>query len=130
TVPVENTEPRPFLGDDTGEKRGAVGPGTSDFEVGRAGTADGAAAEERPADVGRTAARARDHPPGWMLERCEPGAEDPGLVQDLQRVLVAGDVKLVTRPSLERAAAVRPDLGGHPEPTKQAEGAASDGRVG
>ena len=64
-----------------------------------------------------------------MLERREPRAQDAGFVQDLNRVLVAGDVQLVARPSLERATAVRPDLGGDAEPAQEAERAACDGRV-
>src|SRR5712692_10725375 len=65
-----------------------------------------------------------------MFERCEPRAQYSGFVQDLQSVLVTGDVQLVARPSLERAAAVRSELRGNAKPAQKAERAASDGRVG
>src|SRR5262245_55872738 len=47
-------------------------------------------------------------------------------MQDLQRMLVARDVKLVAGPTVERAALVRADLRCDAESAQQAEGAARD----
>lgn len=65
-----------------------------------------------------------------MLERDQTRTEDAGLVENLKRAVVPGDVELVARAGLERAAAVRADLRGDAERPQQTEGPACNGRIG
>src|SRR5436190_15274049 len=91
------------------------------------GTGDRAASEQRTAKVCTATARARNDPPGRMVERCEPLRQDSRLVQHLERVIVTGDVELVARRALERVLPVGADLGPDAEVAEQAERAAGNG---
>jgi hypothetical protein len=64
-----------------------------------------------------------------MFERCEAGADDSGLVQNLERPVVSGDVQLVAGPPVEGASPVGANLGGDAERAQEAEGAPRDGGV-
>ena len=73
------------------------------------------AAEQRASDVGTAAARPADHSLRRMLERRARSREDAGLPEHRQCVSIDVDVKLVARRPVERAAAIRADLGAHIE---------------
>ena len=64
-----------------------------------------------------------------MFERCQAGADDSGLVQNLQRPVVSGDVQLVAGSPVEGASPVGADLGGDAERPQEAEGAPRHGGV-
>jgi hypothetical protein len=98
---VEDSELHSFLGCDVRKKVSAVGPRTADLQVRRTRAAERAATEQRPAEVRRTAARARDDPPWRALERRQARAEHAGFVEHLQRALVSGNVQLIPRASIE-----------------------------
>ena len=93
-----------------GEQLGAVRVVRPQLEVGVSGPGHGAGGQERPAQVRGAAARAADEPRGRALQRREPGADDPGLVQHLERARVVVQVDLEARLVLEGPAAVRADL--------------------
>jgi hypothetical protein len=65
-----------------------------------------------------------------MLQRGKARAEDARFVQYLKRALTSRDMKLVSRPTLESATSVGPDLRGDTERAQEAEGAARDRGVG
>jgi hypothetical protein len=112
---VEDSETHAFLVCDSREKVGALGPRAADLEVRGTGAAERAATEQRSAQVCGTAARARDDPSRWALERRQPGCEHSGFVEHLQRAFVSGDVELIPRAALEGLPRVSPDLGRDPE---------------
>jgi hypothetical protein len=64
-----------------------------------------------------------------VVKRCQPGAENPSLVQDLERTLIPGDVQLIPGSAVERATAVGTNLGRHRERAEQAERASCNRRV-
>ena len=119
-----------FFGGEACEEVSALRFGAAKLEVRRARAAQRAAAQQRAAQVGAAATGARDDAARRCRERCEPGAQDACFVQHLQRMLVAGDMKLVARSTVEGATLVRANLGRDAEAAEQAEGAASNGGVG
>lgn len=64
-----------------------------------------------------------------MCERRQAGAEHARLVENLECVLVAGDVQLVARTSFEGTARIRSDLAADAERPEQAEGPPRHRRV-
>ena len=64
-----------------------------------------------------------------MFQRGQAGADDSGLVQNLQSPIVTCDVQLVAGPPIERAAPVGANLGGDAECPQEAEGPARDGWI-
>ena len=79
--------------------------------MGRARARERAAAEQRPAQVRRAAARAGHDPLRRPLERRETVADHARLAQHLQRAVVAGDMELVARLPPEGVALIGADLG-------------------
>jgi len=126
---VEDSETHTFFVCDAGQKVGALGPRAADLEVWGTGAAERAATEQRSAQVRGTAARARDDPPRWTLERRQPRGEHSCFVEHLQRPFISGDVELVPRAAVECLPRVCPDLGRDPESAQEAEGSARHRRV-
>jgi hypothetical protein len=89
---VEDAEAYSFLVGDAREEFGAVDLGAADLEMRRAGPAERTATEQRSTEIRSAAARARYDPPWRALEWREAGAEHPGLVEHLERVIVSGDM--------------------------------------
>ena len=93
----------------------------ADLEVRRARAAERAAAEERAAQVRRAAARSPTTRRGGRSSGARRSVEDARLVRAPgARAVVPGDVQLVARRAVERAAAVGADLGRHAERAQQA----------
>ena len=91
--------------------------------MGRARARERAAAEQRPAQVRRAAARASHDPLRWPLERRETVADHARLAQHAQRPVVARDMELVPRLPPERMSLIGADLGGEAELAQETEGA-------
>jgi hypothetical protein len=130
TTPLHDTELHSFLGGKPRQELGPLGLGTSELQMRRARTAERTTAEQRPAQIGAAAAGTCDDPPRWDGKGRQAGAQDAGFVQNLERVLVSGDMELVARGPVESPPPVRADLGRDAEPSQQAEGTANDGGVG
>jgi hypothetical protein len=127
--PVRDPQLHALLRGDTCDEIRAFRLCASQLEVGRARPAERTTTEKRAAQVRTAATGARDHTSGRTGERRESGAQDSGLVQHLYSPLVAGNVELVPRRTIERASLVGTDLGGDTEPTQEAERTTCDGRV-
>lgn len=127
---VGDAQENTFFNRETGEEVGPFRLGAPDFEVRRPRPAEGAATEERPANVRAAAARARDDPSRRRCQRRQPCAEDPRLVEHLERTLVAGDMELVPRRAVERAALVRANLRRDTERAEQTECTTRDRGLG
>src|SRR4051812_5672842 len=93
----------------------------------RARSAQGAAAEQRSAEIRAAAARLRDDAAGRIRERRDAHAQHSCLVQNLERALVSRDMKLVPPAAPEGAAPVGAGLRRNAEPAQEAERAARDG---
>ena len=126
---VEDAEAHSFFAGDACEEVGAVDPCAADLEMRRAGPAERATAEQCPSKIGGAAARPRDHPPWRALEGREAGSEHSGLVEHLECTVVAGDVQLVPRASIESVSCIGPNLGDDAESAQQTERSTRDGRV-
>ena len=124
-----DTQLHSLFGRDARKKVGPFWFRAPKLEVWRTWSAERASAEQGAAEVRTATAGARDDATRWAGERREPRAEDSGLVQNLDGVLVTVDVELVTRPAVEGAALVRPDLGRDTEAAQQAEGPPGNGRL-
>src|SRR5262249_134704 len=111
----------PLFGHEPGEELGAFGLRGAGLEMSRPGTAQRAAAQQGAANIGATAAGSRNDSAWRRRQRRQPRAEDPGLMQQLERVLVSDDVQLKARRAVERAALVRSDLRRDAECAQQAE---------
>ena len=96
----------------------------------RARSAEGRAAKQRAAEVRTPAAGACDDAARRCGKRSEPRAQHTGFVQDLERALVACDMQLIARRTVEGTALIRADLGCDAECAQQAERASRNGRVG
>ena len=112
------------------EELGARAGRTADLQVRRARTGERAASEQRAAQVGAAAARARDDATGRALERPESAAEDACLVHQLERPAASRNVELVARLAAERPAPVGADLRRNLEIAQESECAARDGGAG
>ncbi len=126
TTAIQDSELHVLLGRQASQERSTLRLGRTDLQMGRARAGQRAAAEQRPAQVSAAAARARDDSPRWMGKRRQSRTEDTGLVKNLQRVFVPGDVQLVTGTAFEGAAGVRSDLAADAERPEQAERSARD----
>ncbi len=107
---VEEAESHSFLSGDAREEFGALEAGAADLEVRRARAAQRTAAEQRSPEIRSAAARPRDHPPWGTFEWREAGSEHTGLMENLEGVIVSGDVQLIPRAPVECVSCVRPDL--------------------
>ena len=101
-----------------------------DLEVRRSRPAQRSRAEERAAQVGRPAARARDDTPRRTVEWKPVASHHSCLRQHGDRVLRAVDDELRARSALERVGTVGPDLRVDAEPAQDRERAPSDRRLG
>ncbi len=126
---VEDAESHSLFGSDPREKLGSVGAGAADLEMWCARAAQRTSPEQGAPHVRGAAAGAGDDSSRWMFERCQAGADDSGLVQNLQRPVVSGDVQLVAGSTVEGASAVGANLGGDAECPQEAEGAPRHGGV-
>jgi hypothetical protein len=126
---VGNAKLQAFFGDEPGKEVGTLGLRAPKLQMWRARTAERAPAEEGAANVGAATAGACDDSARRARQRRQSRAENAGLVQNLQGVLVSGDVKLVPSRAVESTALVRADLGRDAEAAKEAEGTPGHGRA-
>jgi hypothetical protein len=126
SLALEHAEAAPFFSCEPGDERRALGSRAPDLEVRRARTAEGSSAEQRAAKVSGAAAGACDDPARRVFQRAETHAENSGLVQDLQRAFVPGDVQLIPRTAFERSTAVGAYLRRDPEGAEEGKGATCD----
>ena len=94
------------------------------------GARDTPRTEQGAAEVGAPAARPRDDTLRRPVERRQPRAQHPGLVEHLERAALTLDVELVARPALEGAAPVAADLTPDAEAAKQRERPTRNRRAG
>ena len=130
TSAVDDAELEPLVGCESRQERGALRLRGSELEVRRSRPAERAAAEQRATQVRTTAAAATDDAAWRARERRQPRAEDTGFVENLESALVAGDMQLIARRTVECASLVGADFRGDAEAPQQAEGAACNGGLG
>jgi hypothetical protein len=127
---ISDRELHSFFRGETRDELRTLRLGAPELEVWRTRAAQRRAPEERATQIRAAAACACDNASRRRRKRRQACTQDAGLVQDLQRVLVTGDVELVARSTVEGAPLVGADLRRDAERTQEAEGAARDRRVG